>query len=146
MVTRFQVSAGGIVCRRDEEGQVSVALIATHEGERWALPKGWVEKGEALEETALREVREETGLQAEIVERLDPIEYWFWGDDQEGQWVRFRKKVYFFRMDYVSGDLSPHDAEADEARWFPLDEAIEHIAYDNEREVLQAVKVAVEGA
>jgi ADP-ribose pyrophosphatase YjhB (NUDIX family) len=73
LTTRFQLSAGGVVCRRSPAGQFEVALIATQEGERWGLPKGLVEEGEALEETALREVREETGLEAEVIERLEPI-------------------------------------------------------------------------
>jgi len=83
VTTRFQLSAGGVVCRRGPAGRIEVVLIATHDGQRWALPKGLVEEGESLEEAALREVREETGLEAEAVERLEPIEYWW--DEKMGR-------------------------------------------------------------
>jgi len=139
LTTRFQLSAGGVVCRRNPAGQLEVVLIATQGGERWGLPKGLVEKGESLEETALREVREETGLEAEILERLEPIEYWFWWDE-EGQKVRYHKKVYFFLMAYRSGDVAQHDFEVEDVRWFPIDQAIERASYRTEREVLQQVK------
>ena len=139
MPTRFQISAGGIVYRCNEQGKLEVALIATHGGERWQLPKGLVEKGEPLEQTALREVREETGLEAEIVEKLEPIEYWFWGTE-EGQRVRYHKKVYFFIMRFVGGDTSQHDFEVDQACWFPIEEAIERASYRTERELLAKVQ------
>ena len=139
MTTRFQLSAGGVVCRRNPAGQLEVVLIATQGGERWGLPKGLVEKGESLEETALREVREETGLEAETIERLEPIEYWYWWDE-DGQKVRYHKKVYFFLMAYRSGDVARHDFEVEDVRWFPIDQAIERASYRTEREVLRQVK------
>jgi 8-oxo-dGTP pyrophosphatase MutT (NUDIX family) len=142
LTTRFQLSAGGVVCRHSPAGQLEVALIATQEGERWGLPKGLVEESEALEETALREVREETGLEAEVVGRLEPIEYWYWWDE-DGQKVRYHKKVYFFLMAYRGGDVAQHDFEVEEARWFPIDQAIEQASYRTEREVLQQVKERV---
>jgi len=143
LTTRFQLSAGGVVCRRSPAGQLEVALIATQGGERWGLPKGLVEKGESLEETALREVREETGLEAESVKRLEPIEYWFWWDE-DGQKVRYHKKVYYFLMAYRGGDVAQHDFEVEDVRWFPLDEAVERASYRTERKVLQQVKELVE--
>lgn len=138
MTTRFQLSAGGVVCRRGPAGQLEVVLIATQGGQRWGLPKGLVEQGESLEETALREVREETGVEAEVVERLQPIEYWYWWDEG-GEKVRYHKKVYYFLMVYRGGDLARHDFEVDDARWFPLDDAVERASYRTEREVLQQV-------
>jgi 8-oxo-dGTP pyrophosphatase MutT (NUDIX family) len=127
-----------VVYRRSPAGQLEVVLIAT-EGERWGLPKGLVEKGEALEETALREVREETGLEAEIVERLAPIEYWYWWDEG-GERVRYHKKVYFFLMACQGGDISQHDFEVEDVRWLPIDEAIQRANHRTERETLEAAR------
>ncbi|MCS7178203.1 MAG: NUDIX hydrolase [Anaerolineae bacterium] len=135
MTTRFEISAGGVVFRQTETGAVEVVLVATPDG-RWALPKGLVEKGESLEAAALREVQEETGLEAEVVERLDPIEYWYWWKEGDQQ-VRHHKKVYFFLMACRGGDVARHDREVEEARWFPLDEAIHQAAHRTERQVLQ---------
>ena len=135
MSTRDEVSAGGVVCRRGEAG-VEVALIATHGGERWALPKGLVRKDEALEEAALREVREETGLDAEIVAPLEPIDYWFWWP-RGGRKVRHHKVVHYYLMAFRGGDLADHDDEVDDARWFPLEDAISSASYENERNVLR---------
>ena len=136
LVTRFQLSAGGVVCREDNAGRLEVVLIATQGGERWGLPKGLVEKGESLEDAARREVREETGLEAEIIDRLQPVEYWYWWSEG-GEKVRYRKKVYFYLMSYKGSDAKQHDGEVDEARWFALDEAIGRVSYRTEREVLR---------
>ena len=113
-----------------------MALIATHGGERWALPKGLVERGESVEETALREVREETGAQATTRASLEPIQYWFRAQ-QDGHAVRYHKKAIFYLMDYVSGDLADHDDEVDDARWFSIDEAIQRATYASEKRVIR---------
>lgn len=125
--TEHQMSAGGVVFR---SGQV--ALIGV-EGDRWQLPKGLVEAGEEPAQTAEREVREETGLDAELAEHLGDIEYWY-VSKREG--VRYHKRVHFYLFRYVSGDVSDHDDEVLEARWVDLEEAEAMLSFDNEKRVL----------
>jgi 8-oxo-dGTP pyrophosphatase MutT (NUDIX family) len=136
--TRFEHSAGGVVVRRTN-GDVDVVLASrrTRAGDLvWGLPKGVVEEGEKPEEAAVREVREETGLEAEIREPLGDISYWFVWDGE-----RVRKRVSFFLMDAVGGDVADHDHEMEEVRWFPLAEAVGEAAFRSEQDVLKrAVK------
>lgn len=142
--TRFQLSAGGVVFR-EKEG-IEVALIATKGGEVWSLPKGLVdrERKEPLEEAALREVREETGLLGRVLERIDKVEYWYrWQEDNEP--VRYHKIVYFFLMEHQGGDTKDHDFEVDEVRWFPLAEAQRIVSYESEREILRRAGEILQG-
>jgi len=138
-----QFSAGGVAFRQRTGGGMEVALIAVGEKLRWQLPKGTIEHGEAPEAAALREVREEAGVQTEIVELLDVVEYWYVGDSR-GRRVRFHKKVHFYLMRYVAGDVADHDHEVREARWMPIDEAIERLAFKNERNVVVRAKERIE--
>lgn len=120
-----------------------VCLIATRNKTRWQLPKGLVEKGEPLDVAAQREAREETGLEGEVVERLDKIDYWFaW--KEEGKPVRHHKIVYFYLIRCTGGDTSGHDHEVDEARWFPIEEAIERMSFRNEREIVEKARDRLE--
>lgn len=145
VTTRLQFSAGGVICRRDDANGIDVVLISTNEGRRWGLPKGLIRTGESPEEAALRETSEETGLEAEIMEPLEPIEYWYVGHEGKGQ-VRFHKRVYFYLMRSLGGDTSQHDWEIDEARWVPLEEAIGLASFDTERRLLEQVKERVGAA
>jgi 8-oxo-dGTP pyrophosphatase MutT (NUDIX family) len=136
---RSQVSAGGVIYRCRASRQIEVALIAHRKGESWRLPKGRTEPGETLRETALREVREETGLCAEIVSELQPIEYCFWWQE-DGQRVRYCKRVYFYLMRYLSGDISGHDLEVEDVRWFQIERARQIVAYRQEQEVIDLAR------
>jgi 8-oxo-dGTP pyrophosphatase MutT (NUDIX family) len=135
--TKEQVSAGGIVFRRDGE-RVEVVLISVGAEKRWQLPKGLVGRGETAEEAALREVKEETGLAAEVIAPLETIEYWYFSKGRTGGAgrVRFHKFVHFFLMSYASGDVSEHDDEVNEARWVEIGEAARLLAFKGERKVL----------
>ena len=101
---------------------------------RWSLAKGTPDAGETLEETALREVREETGLDVEMQAPIKSIDYWF--ADRGGD-VRYHKTVHYYLMVPVGGDTSRHDPEFDVVQWFPLDRALEVLQYANEVEVLR---------
>jgi 8-oxo-dGTP pyrophosphatase MutT (NUDIX family) len=133
--TKFQLSAGGVIFRENED--IEVALIATKGGQRWGLPKGIVERGEDPAQTALREVAEETGLEGEIVGKLGYIEYWFRSPEDK---ILYHKFVDFYLLEYRSGEVEEHDWEVEQARWFPIEEAIERISFDNERDILRKAR------
>jgi 8-oxo-dGTP pyrophosphatase MutT (NUDIX family) len=137
-----QFSAGGVAFRTTKEAGVEVALIAVGESRRWQLPKGTIEREERPEAAALREVHEEAGIETELVEPIDEIEYWYVGDSH-GRRVRFHKTVYFYLMRYTAGDVADHDDEVREARWFTIDEAIERLAFKNEQNVVVAAKARI---
>jgi 8-oxo-dGTP pyrophosphatase MutT (NUDIX family) len=112
---------------------------------RWQMPKGVVDKGESTEDAAVREVREEAGIDSELVERIDKVEYWyFWNED--GQRIRYHKYVYFYLLRYKSGDVRDHDQEVNEARWFDTDEAIEVLAFKSEKKIVEKAKELLESA
>ena len=123
------------MCRADAGGVVRVALISVGKPPRWQLPKGLVDSGETPETAALREVREEAGVEATIVESLEKVEYWYQAT-VSGTRVRYHKFVHFFLMRYVSGDVADHDHEVNEARWMEIGAAVDAIAFKSERTVL----------
>ena len=136
--TKTQVSAGGVVFRRGAGG-VEIAIVGVDaKGEqRWQLPKGIVGGEETAEETARREVREETGLETDIVGPLETIEYWYYGS---GGSVRFHKYVHFFLMSYRSGSTDDHDHEVTEARWVSLADAEKLLTFKSERERVEEAR------
>jgi 8-oxo-dGTP pyrophosphatase MutT (NUDIX family) len=128
MSTERERSYGGVVVR---DGDVLVITPAGRSRIR-TLPKGGADPGESREATAVREVREETGVVARVVEHLGDVEYWY---RRGGR--RVFKTVAFYLCDYVSGDTADHDHEVEEARWMPLDRARTELSYPGERNLIE---------
>jgi 8-oxo-dGTP diphosphatase len=136
--TLDQVSAGGIAfCWRDSEPQI--AIVSMKPKLRWQLPKGIVDPGETPEITAVREVKEEAGIETKLLDLIETIEYWY-RSTKYGKPVRFHKFVHFYLLEYVSGDVSNHDHEVEEARWVSFEEAIEMLAFKGERDVVEKAR------
>ena len=131
--TTREVSAGGVVYRRADEGiEVVLASRRTRKGQlAWGLAKGGIELGETKEDAAIREVREETGMTAEIEADLGDTKYMYVWDE-----IRIRKTVHFYLMRHTGGDVDDRDDEMEEIRWFPLERAIKRAAYRGERDML----------
>ena len=136
--TARATSAGGVV-HRSIDGRIQVALVHRRAPVLWALPKGTPDSGETTEETALRETREETGLEVEIEAQLRSIRYFF----VRGT-TRFHKTVHFFLMRPVGGSLDAHDAEFDEVRWIDLPEALAIMSHATERSVVEEAATLIE--
>jgi 8-oxo-dGTP pyrophosphatase MutT (NUDIX family) len=126
-----EFSAGGVVVRR-MHGRPFVAVVRVRD-EILALPKGHPDGDESAAAAARREVREETGVEADLVEKLGDIRYWY---ARGGK--RVMKIVSFFLFRYRSGSVADHDHEVEEALWIPLDEAPGRLAYKGEQEMVES--------
>ena len=135
--TARATSAGGVVYR-ELDGRIQVALAHRRSPALWALPKGTPDAGETIEETALRETSEETGLEVEVERRLSSIRYFF----VRGT-TRFNKTVHFYLMRAVGGSPHNHDAEFDEVRWVDLAEALALLTHATERTVVEEAAAAL---
>lgn len=133
-----QVSAGGVAFRFGA-ATAEIVIVSVGTKFRWQLPKGIVDSGETPEITAVREVREEAGIQTTLIQPIDVVEYWYIGEFQE-QRVRFHKFVHFFLLAYQSGDVQDHDDEVHEARWVSFEQALELLAFKGEKQVVQQAR------
>ena len=127
------VSSGGVVYGL-VNGDIKTVLCGLGDPPRWSLPKGTPEAGETLEETALREVREETGLEVAIEAPLGSINYWFLSPSKG---ANCNKTVHFYLMAHKGGSTDLHDPEFDEVRWFSSEEALNRVSYANEAKLLE---------
>jgi 8-oxo-dGTP pyrophosphatase MutT (NUDIX family) len=132
MHTVAETSAGGLVVDT-ETGQAAVIGRLDRRGRLlWSLPKGHVEDGETMEQAAIREVAEETGIDSAVVAALGSIDYWFVAEDR-----RVHKTVHHFLLRAVGGELSDADVEVTEVAWVPLADLPARLAYADERRLVQ---------
>ncbi|MFN8490324.1 MAG: NUDIX hydrolase [Caldilineaceae bacterium] len=141
--TEQQISAGGVVVRQRTGQAAEIVLIAVGPQGRWQLPKGMIESGETPEQAAIREVREETGIEGRLIAPLDVVEYWY-VSTHRGMRVRYHKFVHCFLFDYVSGDVTQHDQEVSEARWVSFAEAMQMLKFVSERQVVAQARTLIE--
>jgi ADP-ribose pyrophosphatase YjhB (NUDIX family) len=133
-----ETSAGGVVVDV-QDGRARIAIIARRNRSgrvEWCLPKGHVEAGETLRQTAEREVAEETGIRGRVLITLGTVEYWFSTPQH-----RIHKMVYHYLLEATGGRLTVEDdpdQEAIDAAWYPLDEVHEQLTFPNERRIAQA--------
>lgn len=138
-----EFSAGGVVFKKDKQ-QVKILLIRNYKPDRevnyWGFPKGHLEEGEKSMEAALREVEEETSVEAKVVSKIDRIEYFFkW----EGETIF--KNVTMFLMEYVSGEVRFQNEELAEAGWFTPEESLDKISFDKDRKILLKAMEMING-
>lgn len=135
-----EVSAGGLVVDRLADGAQALLISRYDRRNRiiWSFPKGHIEPGENDRQAALREVHEETGIVAEVVERLGEIDFWF---TVEGR--RIHKTVHHFLMVAVGGELSDSDPEVESVEWVPLDDVHSRLAYSDERSLLRKARRSI---
>ena len=129
---KYEFSAGGVVFRK--EGGQTVILVSQHSQHHgWVFPKGFIGDkiaGESKENTALREVKEETGIIGEILKPLTPVAYWYQMDS-----VKRKKTVYYYIMQYINGDITNHDSEMENVEWLPLDKVAKRLTFDSDKQV-----------
>ena len=142
------ISAGGLVFREIGNHVETLLCARTRPGFQgddaplsWRLPKGTPEPGESVEQTAQREVQEETGVQVNVLAPITSIRYFFVGHNDG---VRYDKTVYFYLMEPLGGSTADHDAEFDVVEWWEYGQALELLEYDNERSVLQEAAELIE--
>jgi 8-oxo-dGTP pyrophosphatase MutT (NUDIX family) len=137
-----ETSAGGLVVDSDHANAALIGRLDRRGRLLWSLPKGHIEAGESQEDTAVREVAEETGIHGRVVGRLGSIDFWF---TAEGR--RVHKTVHHFLLTALGGELSDEDVEVTEVAWVPLAELDRRLAYADERRLVRrAVRLVRSGA
>jgi mutator protein MutT len=134
-----EVSAGGLVVDSTGTKGLLIGRIDAKDVKRerllWSLPKGHIETGETPEQAAIREVKEETGIESQIDKSLGVIDFWFMAGGK-----RIHKTVHHFLFKETGGKIAPQVSEVDDVRWFPLEEIVEKLAYPDEKKLIARSK------
>ena len=134
---KFEFSAGGVVYKK--QGEQTLILVCQHSQHHgWVFPKGLIGdhiEGEKKEDTAIREVEEETGVKGKIIKILTPVDYWYFFEGE-----KIHKTVYYFLMEYISGDITKHDNEMENVEWLEENEVEKRLTYPADKKVWQEVK------
>jgi len=153
---RFEFSAGGIVYKpvRQAQGKKEILILVAQHSQHhgWVFPKGLIgdkKEGEKKEETAIREVKEETGIDAKIVKPLMPVTYWFVFSSKGrsasgGKGEKIKKTVYYFLMEYQGGNMEERDKEMEDVKWIPLSEVETKLTYKSDKQVWQEAQKLIE--
>ncbi len=132
---RFEFSSGGVVFKKNLSGNIDILVAQHSEHHGWVFPKGLIGdhvKGERKEDTAVREVKEETGIDASILEALAPITFWY---QWEGE--KIKKTVYYFLMNYLGGNTKNRDHEMEQVEWLPVGQVEKRLTYKSDKTVWQ---------
>lgn len=136
---QFEFSAGGIVYKPATQE----ILLAQHSGHHgWIFPKGHIGdhgKKETKEEAALREVTEETGITSKIIQPISPVTYWYVRERE-----KIKKTVYYFLMEYASGDTTKHDREMENVEWIAMEDVFEKLTYESDKKAWLEARTLLE--
>jgi 8-oxo-dGTP pyrophosphatase MutT (NUDIX family) len=136
-----ETSAGGVVLDAAHDRVAVIGRLDRRGRLLWSLPKGHIEAGETAEQTAVREVAEETGIHSRVLRPLGSIDYWFVAEDR-----RVHKTVHHFLLEELGGELSDEDVEVTEVAWVPLRELENRLAYADERRLVRRATALLAGA
>jgi 8-oxo-dGTP pyrophosphatase MutT (NUDIX family) len=143
---KLEFSAGGIVFRKsiinNQKSKILILVCQHSQHHGWVFPKGLIgdhHENETKEETALREVEEETGAKGKILRAFTPVEFWY-----EWKGEKIKKTVYYYLMEFISGDIAKHDFEMENVDWLPQDKVEERLTYESDRRVWQEARQLIE--
>ena len=139
---RFEFSAGGVVFQKKNDN-LFILLCQHSQNHGWGFPKGLIgdlHNGEGKEQTAIREVKEETGADGKILKALTPVEYWY---QREGE--KAKKTVYYYVMECTGGDITNHDFEMESVEWVEERNVLEKLTYPADKKVFKEALPVIEG-
>ncbi len=142
MKTVKEFSAGGVVFKKEAE---PLFLLGKHSGyHKWVLPKGRPEKEETPSETAKREIKEETGIDAKLVfEKPLVKEHYFYTKEENKKKIRVSKRVFFYLFRFKKGAIKDHGWEMEKVGWFFYKEALEKMAFSGEKEAVKKARIKI---